>query len=1048
MNINFQTTVGNKATEDSMYVGMEAEDRINKSAAKSGVSNAVAVNLGASLFSNDVYASHARGADEISEMAKNTDVQTQHNYMALLSNTMSEEDYAKALQDGFDVKNLNSSETVTILDKIKGVLLESGVEIVGYNDDMSVEKLTKITGSRSLAETIHKEFSQNDIPMTAENVRGAKSAYEEASQIEEPSDGAVKYMVLNNMKPTISNIYRAAHSTNGQNLSGRGFYAQEAGGYYAQKADNINWDSLAPQIDKVLEEAGFDVNDPKIRDNAKWMVEQGIPLTAENLGSLTELGKVEFPITEEAAVKAATAAIIDGKSAVQGNLADPESNVEKAVRLYEDTKKITDSAVKSVVEEEKELNLKNLILASDKENGVYPENPTALLPESDPKVVAARIQLEEVRLRMSVEANRNLLDRGFAIDTAPMQKLIEELSNMLKDIEGAQTGEIVDDITDVKPVNQARVYDLTLRKIETISKGPADISGLMAGRLQTATLSQISDVSANLARRFKAAGEGYEVMMTSPRADLGDSIKKAFRNVDDILKDLGEEVNDENRRAVRILGYNSMEINEENFENVRAWDKKFTATLERLKPGAVLDLIREGKNPLNMTLTQLSDSLDKGMFNDGGGEGEKRDSDRSKEKFSKFICKLERKNDITKEEKASFIGIYRLFHNLKANDYKAIGSVLKTGKDMTLGNLLIETRSGKTALGGIDYSIGDDFGGVDLKESDSKKIDEQINSAFRFYRSQADIVYENLEPEKLKAAKPSTGMKLEEFAEKLQREETDPELERAYIKDQIQEIRTVAGSKAAPGAITEMENLGVEMTFNNLEAMIGVRRDRRNGNLWNKAQELGRKDISKDMDALTDALDKDNYEETYAKSLENISDKLSDVLVDPETEYIDVKAITLMQKQISVMAHTAEKGSYEVPVEIDGSKVSMHITLRSDNSKISRMEASVQTIDYGTISVNLYREDGVVTGMLTTTNSGNTEEAEYLESVRTKMCDRLAENVEGVGVDQKRIAILYNAQAQPTKVGTVNADAMDGSNLSTTDTGTLLKMAKAFIEAL
>ena len=117
MNINFQTLTGKKTTEDSMYVGMDAEDRINKSAVKSTSMSAVAVNLDTSLFSNDVYASHTRGTDDISEMAQNTDVMTQHNYMALLSNTMSEEDYKKALEDGFDVKNLNNSETVTILDK-------------------------------------------------------------------------------------------------------------------------------------------------------------------------------------------------------------------------------------------------------------------------------------------------------------------------------------------------------------------------------------------------------------------------------------------------------------------------------------------------------------------------------------------------------------------------------------------------------------------------------------------------------------------------------------------------------------------------------------------------------------------------------------------------------------------------------------------------------------------------------------------------------------------------------------------------------------------
>ena len=178
---------------------------------------------------------------------------------------------------------------------------------------------------------------------------------------------------------------------------------------------------------------------------------------------------MDFPISEAAAVKAAASAILDGKSAVEGNLADSESNIEKAIRVYENTKLITDDAVKSVVEEEKELNIKNLVMASGEGAGVNPENPTALLSDNDPKVVAARLQLEEVRLRMSVEANKNLLDRGFEIDTAPMRNLIEELSNILKDIEGTEAGEIIDDITGVKASGPARVYDLTLVKIQIIT---------------------------------------------------------------------------------------------------------------------------------------------------------------------------------------------------------------------------------------------------------------------------------------------------------------------------------------------------------------------------------------------------------------------------------------------------------------------------------------------------------------------------------------------------------------------------------------------------
>ena len=206
-------------------------------------------------------------------------------------------------------------------------------------------------------------------------------------------------------------------------------------------------------------------------------------------------------------------------------------------------------------------------------------------------------------------------------------------------------------------------------------------------------------------------------------------------------------------------------------------------------------------------------------------------------------------------------------------------------------------------------------------------------------------------------------------------------------------------------------------------------------------------DIKDELKDVTDLLGEENYEEIYKEKLANVSDKMSDILMNPEDTYIDFRAITLMQKQLSVMAKSSDRGSFEVPVEIDGSKVTMHITLKSDNSNISRMEASIQTFEYGRITASLYKQDGIINGMLTTSNSQSADEVEYLESLKKRMCEKLAETVENAGVDQTKIAILYNAQLQPTGVGT-SANAMEGKTENNTDTGTLLKMAKAFVEAI
>ncbi len=980
MNISFQTITGHKTSQDSILSGMEAEGRIVSGPSKKDQIEKAgyAMSLDGSGFTDNAYADHTRNKDDVAAMAQNTDVDLQHNFMALLSNTMSGEDYAKALEDGFDIKNMNAEETVSIVDKIKGVLLKSGVEVTGYNDDLSLDKLKRITGSDSFANALQKSFKENDIPLTTENVKAAKAAVEQVKDIENLDDSAVKFMVQNDMEPTIANVYFAAHSTNGQNASGRGYYAQEAGGYYAQKADSYDWEQLEPQMDKVIEEAGLDPKDETTKENAKWMVVQGIPLTPDKLENVNRLMDIEFPAGEERLISATAAAIADGKRAVDGNLIDTTSNLHKNIE--------------------------------------------------------ARLQTEEVRLQMTTKANLMMVKSGFSIDTAPIEDLIKELKSVLSQMGDEAAGKAVDEIMKVPSAGAEYAMRLTMSRVSIIANGPVDIVGQMTGSFESASFYKISQTSENLTLRFRQAGEGYEKLMTAPRADLGDSIRKAFRNVDDILADLDREVNEENRRAIRILGYNRMELNEENFEKVRAWDSKLQATIGRLKPGAVLDLIRQGKNPLSMTIDELSENLD---------HGSDKDDQRSKdqEKYSRFLFKLEHKGEITQEEKTSFIGIYRLFHTLKETDYQAIGSLLKTDQEMTIGNLLGATRNQKASRHGMDFTVDDSVGGVEARESERLRIDEQISVSFRYYRAKAEVVYENLEPEKLLAAAPTEETLLPELADNLKKAETDAQLEREYVQEQIKQIRQIAALKASEPALEELKSVEVAVTFNNLEAMISERRDRRTGNIWDKTRDY------KETELLTEKLDEDDYEENYLKVLGEVSDKLSEELMTDDDNYIDVRAISLLQKQISVMGRSAERGSFEVPVEIEGQKLSMHVTLRSEKNANSRMDASVQTDEYGLITLSLYKDGDVVRGMLTTTNGSNQEESEYLENVRTRLCEKIAERIEGAGIDRENIAILYHTQNSLSS-GAVNTEATDGLKPEKTDTKTLLTMAKAFIEAL
>ena len=1031
MNINFQTISGQKTSQDQILLSTEAKERsVSGSTNKNSISgNSYALDIDATGFTNNAYAQHQRSVDDISQMAENKDVFSEHNFMALMANTMSEEDYKRALEDGFDLKDLGSKDAVTIVDKIKSVLLEAGEVVAGYNDDLSVDKLKKITGSDALANALKDSFHEKDIPITAENAKAATLAYEQIADIGELGDAAVKFMVLNNMKPTIENIYFAAHSTNGQNVTGNGFYAQEAGGYFAQKAEEIDESALEPQIEKIIEEAGLDPKDKGLKENSLWMVSQGISLTGQNLEQVKTIKSLKLPVSEEDAMKAAASAIADGKKAIKGDIFDPSSNLEKAAEIKDAVDNISDDDVKDVVASGREITIRNL---TSNFSISY-----ASVQENDERLVTARLQLEQVRLQMTVEANKHLLDSGFSIDTAPMEELIERLKGILSRDGEEVTGKAIDEITNVTPSNMGYAFRMTISRVSLIANGPADIVGSMADDLKEASLFKISQASENATIKFRQAGEGYEKLMTAPRADLGDSIKKAFRNVDDILKDLQQEATDENRRAVRILGYNRMEINEENFEKVRSWDAKLQSTIERLKPGAVFDLIRQGKNPLSMTIDELSQNLDQNSQSDENEKG------KSEERYAKFLFKLEHKGEITKEEKASFIGIYRLFHTLKTTDYQAIGSLLKTDQDMTIGNLLGATRNQKTSRRGMDYKVDDDFGGLSVKEKDySPRIDDQISAAFRYYRAKAETVYENLEPEKLKQANITDKTLLPELADDLKRADIDKELEREFARSELEQIRQTVSLKSAEPTAKEMTQAGIELTYNNLEAFIEEKRDRRNGNIWKKTEDMEEREL------LKGSLSEDDYQDNYVKILERVSDNLSRELLSSDDTYIDVRAIALLQKQISVMTKSAERNSYEVPVEIDGEVVSMNVTLASDDTKRSRMDASVLTDEYGQLNLSLFVEEESIRGMLTTTNGKNQWESEYLENVRTRLCERITEKLSDVIVSAENIAIIYNAQSGPAFAGVVSGNAMEGEKAAQTDTKTLLTMAKAFIEAL
>ena len=169
-----------------------------------------------------------------------------------------------------------------------------------------------------------------------------------------------------------------------------------------------------------------------------------------------------------------------------------------------------------------------------------------------------------------------------------------------------------------------------------------------------------------------------------------------------------------------------------------------------MTPGVTLQMIREQKNPLEMTMEELDEYLNK----------QDRDYSADTERFSKFLQKLDRTNGISQEEREAYIGIYRMFRQIEKADGAVVGSIVATGAEMNFKNMLsaVRTRADKN----MDVRVNDEFGALENLITNKKAIDEQIMSGYQNQENEGST--ENQEKEQYYAR--LSGEINEELADK------------------------------------------------------------------------------------------------------------------------------------------------------------------------------------------------------------------------------------------------------------------------------------------
>ena len=323
--------------------------------------------------------------------------------------------------------------------------------------------------------------------------------------------------------------------------------------------------------------------------------------------------------------------------------------------------------------------------------------------------------MEEIRLKLTLSSAKLLAKNDIKIDTKELSEIVDQLKELEKEACKRQLIE-----NRIEPTEEnIEQFRITTKMAEELKEMPSYSIAKFVREPIPMTMEGLHEEGKKLKTDFDAANERYETMMTKPRSDMGDSINKAFRNVDDILKEMDLEVTETNQRAVRILGYNSMEITEENLEAVKAKDLSVNRLLNQLTPQTVMEFIRKGENIIKIPVEELNLKME-AMNNEA--------QEKEVARYSEFLYKLEKNKEITPEERTAFVGVYRLLDKVVKSKGRDIGALVKSGQEITLKNLLTAQRTIKASK--IDANIDDDFGMVSEVIEKGVKITDQIEQGF------------------------------------------------------------------------------------------------------------------------------------------------------------------------------------------------------------------------------------------------------------------------------------------------------------------------------
>ncbi|QWT52197.1 DUF6240 domain-containing protein [Eubacterium sp. MSJ-33] len=857
----------------------------------------------------------------------------------------------------------------------------------------------------------------------------------------------ILYLLKNKMPLNQENLYKA-HYSGQQSRQTSGATVEQAQSQAAQAWNELPR-TLQAQLQHIIEQAGIPVDNQSM-GGAAQMLANDIPVTTDSMRAYMEM---------QAQVGTPMDALPTGE---QMNAQQEQDITDKADKLQQAVESLTETDIIETVRAGKPLTIAAMLAAREDEAGAgnaghlnaetgKQSNQNHL--QSDAKLsmgmtqqslraVTALRQLEELRLSMTQQAAVRMLKQDINIDTRDLSQVVANL----RSVEAQMTRELFarngvaateENITvytelqrDMQAIGDASVVRLgSLFDAEKLANAAADteavqmqsntdrgnalrmisvrglatlVAGEEAGEQGTVVPSgelamagsgsQIAGASLDTIRRpanFAAMEREYDALGTAPRADMGDSIRKAFANVDAILQDMNLPADAEHERAVRILGYNSIAITEENLQQVLQYDREVNDLITACQPGAVLSMIRDGINPLDLSVEELNRTLRDRNYQAGVKETED---------FATFLRDVERRGEISPEERSGYIGIYRVLKKLERSGDREAGYLFANGSRLTVRNLITAMRSRKAA--GMDVSVDDDFGLLTGMQTHGTKMDAQIEAAF-LHEAELDAQEDDSE----NAKTIETAQDAEDAVNPWQEIEEDDVLAETEQFLQEQNLEESALNTQAANMILRGTDTPESMNIYNLLAQVmknlhfedHTTEDAVDTETGAMARSLAGEniDLTFEPDSLLEQLGRgDDLSLTYADLQQQLVEQMYTQAQLGGTQTVDFHNLKLVQAGFRILGSMAKRQQYRIPVATEMGTKLVNLTLQSGTDQSGAIDIQLPSARFGRLSATLYMDaQGHCTGTVyTDTMDGNAalqmqEEAFYNMLVNSEYAD-------------------------------------------------------------